>query len=125
MVDACLCFASVPMILQLPHGANDFVHQCRIENALLIFRVECSGRQPDLAHGGTDIPDHPELIALGVGFLGTSEFTEESQKAAMAQHLGEHAIAEPAFMPGKMPAEPHRHDDHPDNEEFADYEYRL
>src|ERR1700704_1693831 len=125
MIDAGWRLASVPMISKLPHGACDFVHHCRIENALLIFRVERSGRQADLAHGGADIPDHPERVAFRIAFLDAAELAEESKKAAMTEHFGKHPIVEPALMPGKMAAEPHRRDDHPDNEEFADYENRL
>src|SRR4051794_2806742 len=110
------------MVPKLPHGARDFVHQYRVEGALLIFRIERSGRQADLAHGGADIPDHPELRAFFAVLLNPPNFAEKTKKAEMANHPENPPIADPAFTQQKTPPEPHRHDDHPDNEEFTDDE---
>src|SRR3954468_7863605 len=108
MVDAVLGFAIVLMVSKLPERPCDFVHQGRIEDALLIFVVERGGRQTDFAQGGADIPEHPDLIALRVRLLDTAELAEEREKAAMTEHFGKRAIIDPALVAGKMRAQPYR-----------------
>src|SRR5262249_19712726 len=69
--------------------------------------------------GGAGIPKGPKPVAFGVDLLGAAELAEESEKAAMTEQLGEHAIVEPALAPLEAPAEPHRQDDRADQEELA------
>src|SRR5262249_16324117 len=88
-----------PLVIgELSVWSLDLVLMGGLEDMALIGIVEPGARQADLAHGGADVPEHPGGLALrpSSACLDAAELADEGKETAMAQHLGERPVVEPA-----------------------------